>query len=258
MTVRLLELRSVRVDYRGRRRRQPVTAVEDIDLTVRPGETFGLVGESGSGKSTIGHAIAGLVRVAAGRILFHGKDITNATPRRRRELSEHIQIVFQDPFGSLNPSRTVGGTLSEPLRIVRGLSRREARTRVADVLEHVGMQPSTAGGYPTELSGGQLQRVAIARALVLEPELIICDEPTSALDLSVQAQILNLLLDLQERFRLSYLFISHDIDVVRLVCHRAAVLLDGHIVDQGPIDRITTHPHHPYVRALLSAGSPST
>jgi len=253
VTVRLLELQSLRVDYRGKRRRTAVTAVDGVNLSLEAGETLGLVGESGSGKSTIGHAIVGLVQATAGRILFRGQDITDATPRRRRELSRHLQIVFQDPHGSLNPSRTVGSTLAEPLRVVRHLPRRDAALRVADVLTRVGMPPDAANRFPSAFSGGQLQRVAIARALVLEPDLIVCDEPTSALDLSVQAQILNLLLDLQDELGLSYLFISHDIDVVRLVCHRAAVLLKGRVVDDGPIDRITGHPGHAYTRALLGS-----
>jgi ABC-type glutathione transport system ATPase component len=227
--VPLLEVRGLRVEHRPR---HPV--VDGVDLVVRPGETLGLLGESGSGKSTTGHAIVGLVRPAAGRILFRGEDITHATARRRRELSTHLQIVFQDPHGSLNPSRTVGSTLAEPLRVVRRLPRRAASARVDAVLERVGMSPAAASRYPGAFSGGQLQRIAIARALVLEPELVVCDEPTSALDLSVQAQILNLLLDLQQQLGLSYLFISHDVDVVRFVCHRTVVLRGGRIVEQAP------------------------
>jgi ABC-type glutathione transport system ATPase component len=227
--VPLLEVRGLRVGYRPR---HPV--VDGVDLVVRRGETLGLLGGSGSGKSTIGHAIVGLVRPSAGRILFRGEDITHATARRRRELGTCLQIVFQDPHGSLNPSRTVGSTLAEPLRAVRRLPRRTASARVAAVLEQVGMSPAAAGRYPGAFSGGQLQRIAIARALVLEPDLVVCDEPTSALDLSVQAQILNLLLDLQQRLGLSYLFISHDLDVVRFACHRTVLLRDGRIVAQEP------------------------
>jgi ABC-type glutathione transport system ATPase component len=229
--VPLLEVQDLRVEYRPR---HPV--VDGLNLVVRQGETLGLLGESGSGKSTIGHSIVGLVRPAGGRILFRGEDITNATARRRRrELGTHLQIVFQDPHGSLNPSRTIGSTLAEPLRVVRRLPRRAAAARVADVLKRVGMSPAAAERYPGAFSGGQLQRIAIARALVLEPELVVCDEPTSALDLSVQAQILNLLLDLQRQLGLSYLFISHDIDVVRFACHRVVSLRHGRIVEQGPI-----------------------
>ncbi|WIY00879.1 ATP-binding cassette domain-containing protein [Amycolatopsis mongoliensis] len=248
MTAPLLELRDLRVEYRARH-----PAVDAVNLVLQPGETLGLIGESGSGKSTIGHAIVGLVRPTGGRILFFGEDITHATARRRRELSRHLQIVFQDPHGSLNPSRTVGSTLAEPLRVVRRLSRRAAEAQVADVLRQVGMPAAAAARHPSAFSGGQLQRIAIARALVLEPELVVCDEPTSALDLSVQAQILNLLLDLQQRLGLSYLFISHDIDVVRFACHRAAVLRHGRIVEQGPVGSLTGAPAHAYTRALLGA-----
>ncbi|OXM61152.1 ABC transporter ATP-binding protein [Amycolatopsis vastitatis] len=226
----LLEVQDLRVEYRPG---HPV--VDGVNLVVRQGETLGLLGESGSGKSTIGHSIVGLVRPAGGRILFRGEDITHATARRRRELGTHLQIVFQDPNGSLNPSRTIGSTLAEPLRVVRRLPRRAASARVADVLKRVGMSPVAAERYPGAFSGGQLQRIAIARALVLEPELVVCDEPTSALDLSVQAQILNLLLDLQRQLGLSYLFISHDIDVVRFACHRVVSLRHGRIAEQGPI-----------------------
>jgi ABC-type glutathione transport system ATPase component len=245
--VPLLELRDLAVSYS----RRPV--VRGVNLGLDRGETLGLVGESGSGKSTIGHAVVGLVRPSGGRILFDGKDITHAPPRERRALSTRLQIVFQDPQGSLNPSRTIAGTLAEPLRLVRGMSRADAAARVSEVLAEVGMPPDTAHRYPAALSGGQRQRVAIARAIVLRPDVVVCDEPTSALDLSVQAQILNLLLDLQDRFGLSYLFISHDLDVVRLVCHRAAVLRGGEIVESGPVERITEHPGHPYTRALLDA-----
>ncbi|EOD64225.1 ABC transporter ATP-binding protein [Amycolatopsis vancoresmycina] len=222
----LLELHDLAAGYRPH---HPVVA--GVDLTVRAGETLGLLGASGSGKSTIGHAVVGLVRPAGGRILFRGEDITHAGARRRRALSRHLQIVFQDPHGSLNPSRTIGSTLAEPLRVVHRLPRRAAGERVADVLTRVGLSPAAAARYPGSFSGGQLQRIAIARALVPEPDLVVCDEPTSALDLSVQAQILNLLLDLQQQLGLSYLFISHDTDVVRFFCHRTVFLRDGRLTE---------------------------
>ncbi|MEU0532954.1 ABC transporter ATP-binding protein [Amycolatopsis tolypomycina] len=228
----LLELQDLSVGYRPH---HPV--VDGVSLTVRRGETLGLLGESGSGKSTIGHAIVGLVRPSGGRILFRGEDIAGT---RRRELSRHLQIVFQDPHGSLNPSRTVGSTLAEPLRVVARLPRRAAEQRVAAVLDRVGLPPAAATRHPGAFSGGQLQRIAIARALVLEPELVVCDEPTSALDLSVQAQVLNLLLDLQQQLGLSYLFISHDIDVVRFFCHRVVVLRGGRVAEQVPTARGTS------------------
>jgi ABC-type oligopeptide transport system ATPase subunit len=253
MSQSLLDVRDLRVTFPGRHRGAPVRAVDGVTLTVDRGETVGLVGESGSGKSTIGNAILGLARVSDGRILFDGRDITRATGRTRRELGRHLQVVFQDPYGSLNPSRTIGQTLAEPLLVGRRLTRREAATRVADILTRVGMPADTAGRYPGQFSGGQRQRIAIARALVQQPQLVICDEPTSALDLSVQAQILNLLLDLQAELGLAYLFISHDIDVVRHMSHRTVVLYNGQIVEDGSTESVTEHPQHPYTKRLLAA-----
>ncbi|MBD2892572.1 Glutathione import ATP-binding protein GsiA [Actinomadura sp. RB99] len=251
MTAPLLETHDLRVDHHGRHGR--TRAVDGVALRLSPGRTLGLVGESGSGKSSIAGAVLGLVRPTGGRVLFRGTDITHASPRRRRELSRHLQAVFQDPYGTLNPSRTVGQTLAEPLRVVHRLGRAEAADRAAAALAQVGLPPDAARRYPRDFSGGQRQRIAIARALVPRPELVICDEPTSALDLSVQAQILNLLLDLQRDLGLAYLFISHDIDVVRHMAHDAAVLLRGRVVEQGPVDRVTGSPAHKYTRTLLSS-----
>lgn len=254
MSTPLLEVRDLCVDYAPRSRgRTPVRAVDGVSLELAAGETLGLVGESGSGKSTIGNAILGLVRPSAGQILLAGRDITHSSPRQRRSLARSLQVVFQDPYGSLNPCRTVGSQLAEPLRVQRGLSRRGAGTCVAEMLERVGLRPKMADLYPTQFSGGQRQRVAIARALVLEPSLVVCDEPTSALDLSVQAQILNLLIELQRDFGLAYLFISHNIDVVQHMSHRVAVLLHGKLVEHGAAERVTSSPEHAYTRALLSA-----
>ncbi|WP_116948278.1 ATP-binding cassette domain-containing protein [Jiangella endophytica] len=250
----LLEIQDLRVEFAGRRRHDAgVLAADGVSLRIDDAETLGLVGESGSGKSTIGNAVLGLVKPAAGRILFRGQDVTHATTRERRRLGQHIQVVFQDPYSSLNPSRTIGQTLGEQLRLVRGLDRRTTRIHVENVLRQVGMPADTMSRYPAEFSGGQRQRIAIARALVMEPDLVICDEPTSALDLSVQAQILNLLLDLQARLGLGYLFISHDIDVVRHMSHRVAVLLHGRVVEQGPAEGVTRHPDHEYTRTLVAA-----
>jgi ABC-type glutathione transport system ATPase component len=252
----LLEVTDLSVGYPGAgflRRRQPVPAVRGVSLSIGRGETLGLVGESGSGKSTIGKAILGLVRPTGGRIVLSGHDITYANGHERRGLAEHLQVVFQDPHASLSPSLTVGATLAEPLRVVRRMSRRDAADLVIDMLRRVGLSPDSARSYPAQLSGGQRQRVAIARALMLEPELVVCDEPTSALDLSVQAQILNLLLDLQQQFGVSYLFISHDIGVIRHISHRVAVLLKGQVMELADIQAFAAGPHHPYTEALLAA-----
>lgn len=250
----LLELRDLTVDYTGGRgRRAPIRAVDSVSLNLVAGRTLGLVGESGSGKSTIGNAVLGLTRTTSGQVLFDGADIASATRTRRRELSRHLQVIFQDPYSSLNPSRTIGQTLSDPLRSHGRVTRAEARARISDLLERVGLQPDAADRYPAQSSGGQRQRIAIARALVPDPELVICDEPTSSLDLSVQAQVLNLLLDLQDKLHLGYLFISHDIGVIRHVSHDVAVLLHGNLVEYGPVDAVTDNPAHPYTRALLAA-----
>lgn len=249
----LLDVRGLEVTFKGGRRANSVHAVKGVDLQLDAGQTLGLVGESGSGKSTIGNAVLGLVPVRGGTIMFRGEDIARATPKRRRELGEHLQVVFQDPYSSLNPSRTVGHTLSEPLRIRGRMRRREAAERVAQVLGDVGLPPDAARRYPGHFSGGQRQRIAIARALVLSPQLIICDEPTSALDLSVQAQILNLLMDLQRRTQVSYLFISHDIDVIRHMSSRIAVLKSGEVVEEGPAAQVTEEPRHAYTKALIAA-----
>ena len=249
----VLEVRDLAVEFAdgGRRRTR---AVDGVTLAVGDGDTLGLVGESGSGKSTIGHAVLGLVRPTSGTICYRGEDITHRSERSRRALSRELQIVFQDPYSSLNPSRTIGSTLAEPLRVhFRSATRANGAERVATVLEDVGLSPDAARRYPAQFSGGQRQRIAIARALIVEPRLIVCDEPTSALDLSVQAQILNLLLALQQRHQLSYLFISHDIDVVRHMAHRIAVLRRGQVVEDGPADAVTARPSHPYTRSLLAA-----
>jgi oligopeptide/dipeptide ABC transporter ATP-binding protein len=252
----LLEVRDLRVEYPSHRagnREHVLRAVDGVSLRLARGETLGLVGESGSGKSTIGNAILGLVKPAAGHILFMGQDITHAKARQRRNLAEHLQVVFQDPYSSLNPSRTIGQTLSDPLRVTRRMSRAAAAVRVTELLGEVGMSPDASDRYPAQFSGGQRQRIAIARALMLEPDVVVCDEPTSSLDLSVQAQVINLLVELQEKLGLSYLFVSHDISVIRHVSHRVAVLLKGHIVEHGPVDIVTENPSHPYTQALLAA-----
>jgi peptide/nickel transport system ATP-binding protein len=252
MSPPLLDVADLRVAYR-QGRRPPVQALAGVSLTIAPGETLGLVGESGSGKSTLGNAILGLVSIASGTIAFDGEDITVAGRRRRRELSRHLQVVFQDPYGSLNPSRTIAQTLAEPLLVHQQLSRSETRVRVTEMLERVGLAADTADRYPREFSGGQRQRIAIARSLMLSPRLVICDEPVSALDLSVQAQILNLLADLQRELGVAYLFISHDLAVVRHLSRRIAVIHRGRIVEMGPTADVYEQPRDPYTRALLAA-----
>ncbi|HVW40206.1 MAG TPA: ABC transporter ATP-binding protein [Amycolatopsis sp.] len=249
----LLEIQHLSVEFPGERRGAPLRAVDDVNLVVGGGETVGLVGESGSGKTTIGRAVLGLTSTAGGEIAFDGAPITRASTRQRRSLSQHLQVVFQDPYSSLNPARTIGQTLSETLRVHRKLSRAETDERVVVMLEKVGLDRSAIVRYPAHFSGGQRQRIAIARALIAEPRLVICDEPVSALDLSVQAQVLNLFRQLQTEFSLSYLFIAHDLAVVRFLSHRIVVLYRGRVMEQGPADTVYRRPLHPYTQALLAA-----
>jgi peptide/nickel transport system ATP-binding protein len=250
----LLRVRNLSVTYPKSGRRPPVPALRDVTVEMRgEGETVGVVGESGSGKTTLGKVILGQVKPASGTIEFAGEDITHAGPRRRRELAREIQVVFQDPYGSLNPARTIGQTLAEPLTARSGMGRPQVRSRVAEALERVGLPASAASRYPAQFSGGQRQRIGIARAIIAMPRLIICDEPVSALDLSVQAQILNLLRDLQREFRLNLLFIAHDLPVVRHVSHRIVVLYHGSVMEEGPAAEVYQHPRHPYTQALLAA-----
>ncbi len=248
----LLDIRNLTVDYVGPRGAR-IRAVDGVELTVNGGETVALVGESGSGKSTIGRAVLGLAPVASGSIRFADADITSASAKTRRTLSAELQVIFQDPYGSLNPVRTIGQTLDEPLLVHHKLDRAEINSRIADVLRRVGLEPAAARRYPREFSGGQRQRIAIARALMLSPRLIICDEPVSALDLSVQAQVLNLLRSLQRELSLSYLFIAHDLAVVRHLSHRVVVLYRGSVMEEGPAALVCTAPMHPYTQALVAA-----
>jgi len=251
----LLSVDGLSVDYLDRRGRK-FRAVDAVSFDIARGETLGLVGESGSGKSTIGKAVLGLVPVAGGRILFDGEDITHCTRRRRRQLTGEIQVIFQDPYGSLNPVRTIGSTLTEPLSVHEpGLGTREARARVEEALRLVGMAPEVAARLPGEFSGGQRQRIAIARVLVLRPRLIVCDEAVSSLDLSVQAQVLNLLDEFRDRLGVSYLFISHDLGVVHHIASRVAVLYSGQLVELDTTDRVWNDPQHPYT-AMLQAAAP--
>ncbi len=249
----LLEIRSLSVTYRRGRGLAPLVALDNVDLTLAAGETLGVVGESGSGKTTLGNAVLGLVTPRAGTIRFAGEEITSATARRRRRLTQDIQVVFQDPHGSLNPVRTIGQTLEEPLLAHRAMKRPQRRAEVAAALQRVGLDRDAAGRYAAQFSGGQLQRIAIARALMLSPRLLVCDEAVSALDLSIQAQILNLLRRLQGELGLSYLFISHDLAVVQHVSDRVAVLYHGRLMETGSVGDVCEHPAHPYTQALLAA-----
>jgi oligopeptide/dipeptide ABC transporter ATP-binding protein len=250
--VELLRIDGLDVEFRVGRGKM-LKASDNVSLVIRRGETVGLVGESGSGKSTIGAATLGLVPVKRGSITFRGEDITRATPSQRRAISAQLQVIFQDPYSSLNPARTIAQTLVEPLLVHRKLGRAEASEFVGEMLERVGLPRSAAGRYPAQFSGGQRQRIAIARALMVSPELVICDEAVSALDLSVQAQVLNVLLTLQKELGVSYLFISHDLSVVRHMCERIVVLYRGKIMEQGDAETIHSRPAHPYSQALLSA-----
>jgi len=236
----------------GREKRR-VQAVNGISFEIRRGETLGLVGESGCGKSTAGRAVLNLVQPTAGTVRIDGRQVESLTPRQMRPLRRHAQMVFQDPFSSLNPRMRVGELIGEPLWNYRWGSREAIESRVSELLELVGLRKDSSSRFPHEFSGGQRQRIAIARALALSPSLIVCDEAVSALDVSVQAQIINLLRRLQDQLGVAFLFIAHDIAVVEHVSHRIAVMHLGEIVEMGSKDSLLTRPQHPYTQALLSA-----
>ena len=235
------------------RRGTVVRAVEDVSFTIDEGETFGLVGESGSGKTTTGRCILRLIEPTSGEVHFRGENVLQFSRARMRQARRDMQIVFQDPYSSLNPRMRVGAIVEEPLIIHRIGGRAERRARVEELFQLVGLDPTQLSRYPHQFSGGQRQRIGLARALALNPSLVIADEPVSALDVSVQAQVINLLMDLQERLTLTYLFIAHDLRLVQHICRRVAVMYLGRIVEMGPTERLFDSPAHPYTRALLSA-----
>jgi len=254
----LLEVVDLRVHFTRRAgvfgtRREVVKAVDGVSLAVGRRDTLGLVGESGCGKTTLARAVLRLIEPTSGDVRFDGTNVLGLAPRPMRAMRRRMQIVFQDPWTSLNPRMTIGKAVREGLEIHRLAQGAEADRRVRQLLEEVGLPDDAVRRYPHEFSGGQRQRAGIARALAVEPDLIVCDEPVSALDVSVQAQILNLFADLQARRGLSYLFISHDLAVVRHLAPRVAVMYLGKIVEQGPVERILVSPRHPYTQALLSA-----
>jgi oligopeptide/dipeptide ABC transporter ATP-binding protein len=260
VTAPLVDVRNLVKHYPGEREwlglgrlRRVVRAVDGVSFAITPGQTLGLVGESGCGKSTVGRTILRLQEPTAGQVVIDGRDVFALGARELRALRRRMQIVFQDPYSSLNPRMTVRQTLREPLAIHHLAGGREADERVAALLQEVGLDPRLARSYPHELSGGQRQRVGIARALSVEPAFLVCDEPVSALDVSVQAQVLNLLMDLQQRRQLTYLFIAHDLAVVKHIAEQVAVMYLGKIVELAPAAVLYQAPRHPYTRSLLSA-----
>jgi ABC-type glutathione transport system ATPase component len=257
--VALVEIRNLTKTFHsgesvfGGRAKDEVRAVDDVSLDIQAGETLGLVGESGSGKSTLGRLVLGLIEPTSGSVRFNRQDLLQASRSELRRLRREMQIIFQDPFGSLDPRMRVEDVIAEPLVIHENMSKSARRVRVTEILRAVGLDESALRRYPHEFSGGQRQRVGIARALALHPKFIVADEPVSALDVSVGAQIVNLLQQLQREFGLTYFFISHSVPVVRYLATRVAVMYRGKIIEIGPTEQITERPGHQYTRSLLRA-----
>lgn len=258
----LLEVRNLTREFRRGaglfRPPEPVRVLDSVTFDIEPGEMFGLLGESGSGKTTAARCILRLIEPTSGEVRFAGRDVLALSPAEMRRMRRQMQMIFQDPDASLNPRLTAGAIVEEPLIIHGAGTPRERKARVRELLALVGLEPGHESRYPREFSGGQRQRIGIARALALNPSFVVADEPVSALDVSVQAQILNLLMDLQERLRLTCLFISHDLRVVRHICRRVAVMHRGRIVESGPTARVFDAPAHPHTRALVEAGGRAT
>lgn len=261
MTAPLLEVRDISVTFDVTRHGawpwtapDKLQAVKDASMTLEPGKTIGLVGESGSGKSTLARAIVGTLPVSGGQVFWRGQDMKEMSPATRQAHGRHVQMVFQDPLAALNPRMNVGQIVAEPLTThFPDLSRDQVRDKVGEMMERVGLLPALVNRYPHEFSGGQCQRIGIARALITEPELVVCDEPVSALDVSVQAQVVNLLKDLQREMDLALLFIAHDLSVVRHISHRIAVMYLGRIVEAAPAPELIANPRHPYTKALIAS-----
>ncbi|QEW04039.1 ATP-binding cassette domain-containing protein [Microbacterium lushaniae] len=247
----ILEVQNLSVEYRRGRRR--TLAVDDVSLQIAPRETLGLVGESGSGKSTIGKAVLGLVRPSSGVIRYDGRDILSLSKAQRRALTKELQVIYQDPHTSLDPTKPIGYSIAEPVQVHEPADKAVVRERVFAMLRRVGLSEDAARRFPAQFSGGQKQRIAIARALILSPRLVVCDEPVSALDLSIQAEVINLMAELQHEMGASYLFISHDLSIVHYLSDRIAVLKQGRIVEQGDAGRVYEDPQREYTQRLLAA-----
>ena len=247
----LLEVRNLK-KYFGKKDRV-LHAVDDISVTIQQGKTLGVVGESGCGKSTLGRTVLRLLEPTDGQIIFDGQDITHVSEREMRKYRQSMQIIFQDPYASLNPRMTVRELIQAPLDVYSHESEAEKLAKVKNIMAKVGLREEYMSKYPHEFSGGQRQRIVIARALILEPKFIFCDEPVSALDVSIQAQVLNLLHELQQKFNLTYMFISHDLSVVEMISDRIAVMYLGFVVETAPKEMLYKNPSHPYTQALLSA-----